>query len=123
MAGLAGGKKAMAKNQQMGALITTLKKAAIERQRPLWKRIATELERPTRARRTVNLWKLEAEAKEGETLLVPGKVLGDGQLTKQVTVAAWAYSAEARRKLDKRALTIAELLERQPDGKGIRIIG
>jgi len=111
------------KNRQLGALITTLKRVAIEKQRPLWKRVASDLEKPSRQRRTVNLWKLDREAKDGETVIVPGKVLGDGELTKTFTVAAFAYSTEAKKKLDKHALTIDELLKKQPDGKGIRIIG
>ncbi len=111
------------KNQHLGALITTLKRQAIEKQRPLWKRIASDLEKPSRQRRAVNLWKLDKFAKDGEIVIVPGKVLGDGVLTKKVTVAAFSYSAEARKKLDKNAITISELLKKQPDGKGIRIMG
>ena len=111
------------KNAQMGALITALKRQAIEGQRPLWKRVASDLEKPSRQRRIVNLWKLDQYAKDGEIVIVPGKVLGDGQLTKKVTIAAYSYSAEAKKKLDKQALTITELLKKHPDGKGIRIMG
>jgi large subunit ribosomal protein L18e len=114
------------KNNQTTALITELKRFAIEQKRPLWKRIATDLEKPTRQRRIINLWKLEKEAKEGETLIVPGKVLGDGTLTKKVTVAAAGFSDEAKEKLAKSGattLTINELMKQHPDGKGIRIIG
>ncbi|MBR9692734.1 50S ribosomal protein L18e [Candidatus Woesearchaeota archaeon] len=111
------------KNTQMGALITALKKQAIEGKRPLWKRVASDLEKPSRQRRIINLWKLDQYAKDGEIVIVPGKVLGDGQLTKNVTVAAYSYSAEAKKKLDKNALTIPELLKKHPDGKGIRIMG
>ncbi len=110
------------KNTELARTIATLKQAAIEKQRPLWKRIATDLEKPSRQRRVVNLWKLDQYAKEGETIVVPGKVLGDGELTKQVVVAAHSFSSEAKKKL-KSALTIEELLKKNPDGKGVRILG
>ncbi len=108
------------------SLVTALKRAAIEKERPLWKRIASDLERPTRKRRIVNLWKIEKHAREGEIIVVAGKVLGDGTLTKKITLAAAAYSAEAIRKVTAsggKALTIEELLRKEPDGKGVRIIG
>jgi large subunit ribosomal protein L18e len=114
------------KNNQMETLIVALKRLAIERQRPFWKSVALDLEAPTRRRRIVNLWKLEQHAKEGEVLLVPGKVLGDGLLTKKVTIAAASCSAEAKRKVASaggRILSIEELMHAQPDGKNIRIIG
>ena len=114
------------KNDQLTTLITQLKRLASEKQRPLWKRVAADLERPTRQRRVVNLWLIEQHAKEGETIIVPGKVLGDGQLTKKVTVAAAGYSEEARRKLAANGstpLSIEELLTKRPDGTNIRILG
>lgn len=114
------------KNAQTKTIITALKRLAIEQQRPLWKRVATDLEKPTRQRRIVNLWKLEKEAKEGDVIIIPGKVLGDGVLTKRLTIAAAQYSAEAKRKLaagGSSVLTIEELLRKHADGKNIRIIG
>jgi len=114
------------KNDQMLALITALKRTAIERQRSLWKRVAQDLEKPSRQRRVVNLWRVDQYAKEGEIIIVPGKLLGDGALTKKVTVAAAWYSEEARRKvaaIGGAAITIYELLKKHPDGKGIRILG
>lgn len=114
------------KNEQLGALVASLKRLAIEKERPLWKRLASDLEMPTRQRRSVNLWRIERNASDGETVVVPGKVLGDGALTKKVTIAAFGFSAEAKRKLDEsgvKSLSIEELMQRHPDGKDIKIIG
>ncbi len=114
------------KNEQLSTTITALKRLAIEQQRPLWKRVAADLEKPTRQRRVVNLWKLEQHAKDGEIILVPGKLLGDGILTKKLTVAAAFYSGEARQKVaasGSTPLTIEELLKKHADGKNVRIIG
>lgn len=114
------------KNNQMNALIVELKKLAAGQERPLWKRVASDLEKPTRQRRVVNLWHVERDAKDGEVILVPGKLLGDGEITKKVTIAAAACSAEARRKIlahGGSVLSIEELMRARPDGKEVRILG
>jgi len=114
------------KNGNTETLIAGLKRLAIEQQRPLWKRVATELEKPSRNRRVVNLWKIDKFAKDGELLLVPGKVLGDGVLTKKVTIAAAQFSDEARHKLvasGSTVLSLEEAAKHHADGKNIRILG
>jgi large subunit ribosomal protein L18e len=113
------------KNNTTETLIQHLKKTAIEQKVPLWTRIAEDLEKPTRARRIVNIFKIDMYAKEGDIVIVPGKVLGEGDLTKKVTVAAFAFSDEARAKITKsgKALTIPELVKQNPKGQKVRILG
>ncbi len=111
-------------NYQLQELIKVLESKA--RQSPLWKRVVEDLRLPTRQRRTVNVYKIEQYARKGETVLIPGKVLSVGDLHKEVSVAAWNFSAEAKRKIEAakgKVLTIAELFEKNPDGKKVRILG
>lgn len=103
-------------------MIITLKRTARKEKVALWKRIAEELARPTRQRREVNISKINQYAQEGEIALIPGKVLGDGELTKNVKVAAYSFSQAAKAKI-KSPLTIQELLQQNPKGKNVRIIG
>ena len=59
-------------------------------------------------------------------MIVPGKVLSVGELTKKVDVAALNFSSEARRKITQakgKVLSISELLHKNPDGKNVRILG
>ncbi len=113
------------KNEQLALLIRELKKLAIEQNVRLWKRVAEDLEKPTRQRRVVNVFKIDKFARPGEIVLVPGKVLGVGDLTHEVTVAALSFSEEARRKINSsgKALSIAELMKNNPKGEKVRIIG
>jgi large subunit ribosomal protein L18e len=113
------------KNQHTEALIQTLKKASIEQQAPLWKRIAEDLEKPSRSRRIVNLFKIDANAADGDTVIVPGKVLGEGTLTKKITVVAFAFSDEARGKIAHagKVMSITELVKSNPKGKKVKILG
>ncbi len=91
-----------------------------------WKRIAEDLRRPTRERRIVNVYKIEKFAQDGETVVVPGKVLSVGDLTKKVNVAALTFSEEAKKKIEHakgKTLSLQELLKNNPEGKQVRILG
>ncbi len=93
---------------------------------PFWKRISKDLQKPTRQRRIVNVYKIDKNTKEGDMVIVPGKVLSVGELSKKVDVVAMHISAGAREKITKAngtVLTIKELLQKNPEGKGVRILG
>jgi large subunit ribosomal protein L18e len=93
---------------------------------PLWRRVSEDLQKPSRQRRVVNLYKIDKYARDNETILVPGKVLSVGNLSKKVDVAAAFFSAEAKQKIEAakgKALTINELLKHNPEGKKVRIMG
>ena len=107
-------------------LIHELKKSSNEQSVELWKRIADDLERPTRQRRVVNLSNISRYTKENEIVVVPGKVLGAGDLSHKITISAFQFSDGAKEKIQKAGAKIVPLLElsrENPSGKGIRIIG
>jgi len=93
--------KHIKKNQQLIELLQLLKKTAIENKVGVWKRVATDLEKPTRKKRLVNVYKIEKYAKDDEIVVVPGKVLGTGDFTKKITVAAYSFSTDAQNKINK----------------------
>ena len=91
----------------------------------VWIRVAEILSGPTRRRPAVNLSKINRYAREGEMVIVPGKVLGAGELTKKVVIAAYAFSETALKKIKAsggEAITIAEAVRRNPKGSNTRII-
>jgi len=112
-------------NPNLVKLIDELLKASAMNDAPIWKDIAERLAKPKRLYAEVNVSKIQRYAKEGETIIVPGKVLGGGKITKPVTVAALSFSESARRKIIEaggKCLTIKELLEINPTGSGVRIM-
>ncbi len=113
-------------NEQLKQLIIELKKKAYSGNAMLWKRIAADLEKPSRRRRVVNLSRISRYTNSGEIIIVPGKVLSSGELDKKITIAAWQFSKDAFDKISKansKAMTIPELMQSNPDGKNVRIIG
>jgi len=112
-------------NPNLIKLIDNLLKASAMNNAPIWKDIAERLAKPKRLYAEVNVSKIQRYAKEGETIIVPGKVLGGGKITKPVTVAALSFSETARKKIIEaggKCLTIKELLEMNPTGSGVRIM-
>jgi len=94
--------------------------------KPIWKRVAEDLEKPRRIRRVVNLSRINRYSKDGETIIVPGKVLGDGILEKKVDIAAFQFSQSAVEKIKSaggNVLSISELLKKNPEGKGVKLPG
>jgi large subunit ribosomal protein L18e len=113
------------KNDQLQRLIKDMKELSAKQEGDFWRRIALDLEKPTRKRRMVNVYKIDKVAQENETVIVPGKVLGTGDLNKSVKVAAYQFSQDAIRKINEKGetLTIEELMTKNPSGKGVRILG
>ncbi len=106
-------------------LIRYLKKRSNEENVRIWKDVAWRLERPRRQRAEVNISRINRHTKEGDTVIVPGSVLGAGKLEHKVVIAAWKFSEGARQKITEaggEAITIAELLERNPKGSGVIIM-
>ncbi|MBU1245525.1 MAG: 50S ribosomal protein L18e [Nanoarchaeota archaeon] len=110
----------MKTNTNLIELIKELKTLSIKNKVGIWKAIAKELEKSTRRKRAVNLSKIDKVANDKEIIVVPGKVLGNGELKKDITIAAYEFSESANQKI-KNKLTIKELMSKDP--KKIRIIG
>ena len=113
------------KNQRLQELIASLKKQSLDQKVGVWKRIALELERPTRQHRAINLSRIEANSNDNDIVIVPGKVLSGGDLNKKVTVVANAFSKDAADKIKKTGsiLTIEEAMKKYPKGNNLKILG
>lgn len=117
--------KPINKNGRLTQLIVDLKQLAIEQDVKLWKRIASDLEKPTRQRREINVYKIDQNSKDNDFVIVPGKVLGMGELTHKVNVAALAFSGEAKEKISAQGsvLTIEELMKMNPKASKVKVLG
>lgn len=116
----------MKSNPQLVQLIKDLKKAAIEKKSKIWKALAELLECSSSSWAEVNLSRLSRYAKANEQIVVPGKVLGSGELDKKLKIAAFSFSSTAKEKIAKakgEALSIRELLAQNPTGSKVRIMG
>ena len=73
----------------------------------------------------VNLDKIEKESKEGDTIVVPGKVLSMGKLSKKIRVAAINFSEAAKEKLKNakcELVSLEEEIKKNPEAKGVKTV-
>lgn len=103
-------------------LVETILKAAKNEK---WIDVARIISGPRRNRVELNLEKINEVAEDGETVLIPGKVLSQGEISKKIKIVALGFSENAREKLSKEKkdfATIDEEIKKNPDAKGIRIL-
>ncbi len=112
-------------NPELLRLLAELRHAARQHAAPIWEAVAERLERPRHQTVPVNVGQLDRLARADETIVVPGKLLADGRLAKPLTVAAVAFSAEARTKIHAAggtALGLRDVIKARPDGAGVRLL-
>ncbi len=113
-------------NQNLKELIYELKKESSIQESSIWKRLAKDLEKPTRRKKVVNISRINRYSKENDTIIVPGKVLGSGLLDHSLIVAAFSFSQSAKDRIQDakgKCLSIQELMKKNPKGSNIKIIG
>ncbi|MBD3164001.1 50S ribosomal protein L18e [Candidatus Woesearchaeota archaeon] len=109
-------------NKEVLQMITNLKNMESK----LISRVADEISRTGKKGREVNLTRLNRFTKENETIIVPGKVLGGGDIDHKITISALKFSRGALSKLEKsgsKIVPLYELMKEPVQGKKIRIIG
>jgi large subunit ribosomal protein L18e len=108
------------------SLIYLLKKKSRENKVAIWREIAGFLSKSKRARKAVNISKINRITEKDDQIIVPGKVLGSGILNHPITVAAFDFSKIAKYKIIEakgKCLSITELIESNPKGANIKIVG
>jgi len=90
-----------------------------------WLEIARILASSTRKQPAINFSEIDKNAELGDTIIIPGKVLSQGELTKRIKICALAISEQARGKLKNAKsefVYLAEEIKKNPKAEGIKII-
>lgn len=96
---------------------------ALRKKGAFWVEVATVLVKPKRQSVKVNLGKLNKETKDGEVVVVPGKILSNGELNHKLTIGAFSVSAKALEKMKSvKILSLDKMAEDYKDGKGVKIV-
>ncbi|MCD5426059.1 MAG: 50S ribosomal protein L18e [Methanosarcinaceae archaeon] len=86
-------------NPRISVLVKELKNASHAKNVLVWKDIAKRLEKPSRRHAEVNLSTINRHTSQNESVLIPGKVLGSGDMGHAVIIAALGFSESAKRKI------------------------
>ena len=113
-------------NQVVIQMVKLLKQASIKNDAPIWSKLAKLALKTSSARRVVNLTKINKVTKENDVIVVPGKVLGTGNVLHKVTLSSFSISNSAAKKIIEsggKIISFSEMIEKFPTGKGVNIIG
>jgi large subunit ribosomal protein L18e len=113
-------------NPQLHRIVRELRELSRDSGGAIWRDVADRLERSRKNWSEVNLSRINRYAAKGEKLVVPGVILGTGELGVAVTVAAFRASTGARKKIEAAGGKVVNLLElavQNPKGSGVRILG
>ena len=92
---------------------------------PAWLEVAAILSGPRKNRSNLNLKEIEEKAEASKVVLIPGKVLSQGEINKKIKVVALGFSERAKEKLLKAGCEVKIILEEiksNPGAKEIKII-
>ena len=88
-----------------------------------WNGVAGLISAPRKNHKNVNLSDLNKV--EGKIIVVPGKVLSQGELEKKIKIVALNFSESAKEKIKKagsEAISILEEIKLNPEAKGVTIL-
>jgi large subunit ribosomal protein L18e len=107
-------------------LIKSLESASKGGKPGIWSAVVQELSRARRNRREVNVHRINKHTVDGDVVVIPGKVLGDGALDHKVDVAAYKFTAGAEQRIKEaggKTMSISELVKKNPKGSKVKLIG
>lgn len=105
-------------NELVETIIATKKKDK-------WLEVASILSSPRRESIDLNLGQIDFLAKDGEVVIIPGKVLSQGEIKKRIKIVAYKFSGKAKEKLLKEKIQISSIMDeikKNPEAKGVRIL-
>ncbi len=92
--------------------------------RRIWKKVSKKLSGPSRNKVKANLYRINKRTKNNDVIVIPGKILGIGELDHKLTIACLSASKPARKKIEtsgSKIISIEELLEQNPQGKNVKV--
>ena len=92
---------------------------------PKWGEVAKLLSGSTRKYASINLFEIDKKSEEGDTVVVVGKVLSKGELSKKLRICSVSVSERAKEKVKERKSEIVSLLDeikKNPKAEGIKIL-
>ncbi|MHA1933424.1 MAG: 50S ribosomal protein L18e [Promethearchaeota archaeon] len=107
-------------NYYVRKLIRDLWKTKIK----IWRKISKKLSSPRRNKVTPNLYRINKKTKENDVIVIPGKILGMGELSHTLTIACLECSNSARIKINSsgsKLISIEDLLHENPKGSGVKV--
>jgi large subunit ribosomal protein L18e len=118
-------KRLIGKQTRKKNSINLVKTIASAKKNKNWIRVAGILSSPRRRRINMNIGEISEKSREEEDVVVPGKILSQGEINKKIKIVALNFSKKAEEKLKKEGceiITILEEIKKNPEMKGLKIL-
>jgi len=92
--------------------------------RRIWKTVSRKLSSPRKNRVEANLYRINNKTKNNDVIVIPGKVIGMGDLDHKLTIACLGTSKSAKEKIEasgSKLISIEELVSQNPKGTNVKI--
>ena len=113
-------------NQVVIQMAKELEVASKKNKAPIWSKLAEMALKPARAKRVLNLGQIDKFVSDNDIVVVPGKVLGTGNVSHKITLCSFSISTTGAKKITQsggKIIDFAQLIKSNPTGKGVKIIG
>ncbi|MBI5804179.1 50S ribosomal protein L18e [Candidatus Pacearchaeota archaeon] len=110
------------KKKTSPSLIETIK-ATMKNQK--WNEVGKILASSSKRFSSLNLFQIDRQSSSGDTVVVIGKVLSGGELTKKIKICALSISERTKEKLKESKsefLPILEEINKNPKAEGIKVL-
>jgi large subunit ribosomal protein L18e len=90
-----------------------------------WKPVSRLISSPSSNYSSLNLSQIDVRTKEGDNIVIVGKVLGQGELSKKIRIAALSFSSTALEKAKKtksEMVLIKDEIKKNPKFEGVKIL-
>ncbi len=90
-----------------------------------WRNVASKISMSRRQESSMNLFEIDKISKEGDTVVICGKVLGLGSLSKKIRICALQFSESARAKVKSskgEIVMLSEEIKKNPKAHGVKIL-
>ena len=92
---------------------------------PAWHKVAAKLSGPTRKYPSLNLFQIDALSQTNDIIIIPGKILSQGDLTKKIKLSALSISSLALEKIKKSKsefIPLVDEIKKNPKAEGVKIL-
>ena len=103
-------------------LVETIIKA---KKKSNWLKVADKISTTKINQKSLNLDEIDKKASENDVIVIPGKVLGTGKVSKKIKIVALNFSESAKDKLTKDKIefsTIDKEIKENPEAKKIKLL-
>lgn len=92
---------------------------------PGWMKHSKMLSSSTRKHSSINLSEIDKQSSMGDTIVIPGRVLSIGEITKKIRICSFGISKMAKEKLKKTKsewIHIIDEIKKNPKAEALKII-